>query len=186
MAKVKLTNLDEALKKVKVAVVDIAKEPKMLVAVGKYVRDRIFKTTKAGNTMGFNTSRPLKLLSLKALTIKLRRWHQKAGLPVGQGFGPAKSNLTYTGQMLDALDFEGKPSSKRTRIFVKPTVRNREGTGLRTKDKPTRRLTNLDVAKQVTEDGRPFIGLDDIGKKGVVNIVRKAIREEIRKNRLSK
>lgn len=70
-------------------------------------------------------------------------------VPVTGKYGSAaKSNLTLTGQMLDALTYTA--SRNKVRVFIKNTIRS-EG-------KFAKKLTNQQVAEYVSKD-RPFMAI---------------------------
>jgi hypothetical protein len=64
--------------------------------------------------------------------------------------GLEKSNLTLSGQMLEALDY--KSTSKGFTVFVKNTKRSKIGNEKKT-------ITNDKVAEYVSKQGRPFLAL---------------------------
>jgi hypothetical protein len=87
---------------------------------------------------------------------------------------PEKSNVTATGQMLDALT--GKTSGSKVTIFIKNTKRKRELSGSRST------LTNEQVRRYVEEEGkkREFLFLSDQDEKEVIEVATEIIRQNIR------
>lgn len=129
----------------------------LIESLAKYVRDRIYQFTKRGISLA--TEGKLKPLSPRY--VKWRRKVQRGLSKVKPGpfFSAARSNLTLTGQMLDALDFKADPKRQEFTVFVQDSGRDDD-------------LTNAEVAKEVAKFGRPFIGLD---KKGVDVVTRKIL-----------
>lgn len=80
---------------------------------------------------------------------------------------PGRSNLTFTGQLLDSLQVTSANRGKAT-IGVQG---RRAGSS----------LTNRDVARFVEEQGRPFLNLSDVEIKRVNELVTKRLTEELRK-----
>jgi hypothetical protein len=89
--------------------------------------------------------------------------------PTGDKFLAKRSNLTFTGQMLDALTFIS--TDKGARIFIKNTRRD-DG-----------KNTNSEIADYVQKQGRPFLELSEKEVKIVQSSLARSIREEIRKIR---
>jgi phage gpG-like protein len=181
----KVKNLETVLNKIKTALEALPEGAYLLEELAIMTRDRIFDITKSGYTLGFNTERKQKLKGLAWLTKRLRKWHQDKGLRTGSRFSPGKSNLTYTGQMLDAMDYSSNSRMQRFKIFVPETARKEVGSGPKHK-RNEENLNNAQVAKRVAKDGRPFLGIDRQGRQNIVNRVKRELRTVIRKNRLSK
>lgn len=170
----KVKNLDRVFRKLS-SVLDVANRKDVLTNLGQFASDRIVNTTKSGKSLVTDS----KILGLKNLTIKIRKWWKEKGKPVGRLFSPRRSNLTMTGQMLDAVQFKVIEAEKKVNIFVAPTSRPIEGPTLR--GQRPERLTNEQVARKVAKDGRPFMGMDDLGKRRMIEQVRRTVREEIKK-----
>jgi hypothetical protein len=146
-----------------------SKEKEVLEEIGTLAKDVIYKRTKAGR--GLDKSRKtLKSLNPLSNNYKLARKDIKLG-----EFGSRnKSNLTLSGQMLNALD--KKVHGKQVDIFIKNTARQAI--------KPTHKRpsqTNAQVANFVAENGRPFLGLADNEKKIVKNKYRNIIKAIVKK-----
>ena len=63
----------------------------------------------------------------------------------GERFSPNRSNLTYTGQMLNAIT--SKPTRSGFELQIKNTLRSDSSS------------SNKEIAKYVSEKGRPFFAL---------------------------
>lgn len=130
--------------------------------------DIIYKRVKAGGGVISDTVENAKPKKLRKLSKPyIRRRHLIDLGPFGR---PAKSNLTLTGQMLEALFV--KVTSKGFKIDVKNQVRLGGGS-----------LTNKQVANFVSEKGRPWLALtvteQRILLKEYGNIVRELARRII-------
>lgn len=77
---------------------------------------------------------------------------------------PAKSNLTFTGRMLDAI--RGKASSS-TKATVQ--IQGDHGDG----------LSNKDLAKYVAKAGRPFFNLTTLEVKQLSNTLREVVLKRV-------
>lgn len=149
--------------------------------VGMFIKDRIYSSTKRGNSLVTED----KLQPLSEGYIKKRRAikrgdNKKAkktsskvkkalGFSItttGPFFSPARSNLTMTGQMLEALVYRLGKKPGTVEVTVKDTGRKGED------------LTNLDVAKKVASAGRPFLGLDLKGE----DLIRRKVIAELRRS----
>lgn len=86
---------------------------------------------------------------------------------------PTKSNLTATGQMLNAL--KGIASGSIVTVFVADKARTRElGGGDSTK-------TNKEVARYADETGRPFLGITPQEEANARKEATKIIADEIKR-----
>lgn len=86
---------------------------------------------------------------------------------------PSTSNLTATGQMLDAL--RGRAGGGKVTIDIKPTKRKKGLYGKAPKD-----LTNEDVRKYVEDAGREFLKLSEVEKREVIDLTTQMILDELK------
>lgn len=86
---------------------------------------------------------------------------------------PETSNLTATGQMLDAL--RGRAGGGKVTIDIKPTKRKKGLDG-----KVPKNLTNDDVRKYVEEAGREFLKLSAVEKREVIDLTTQMILDELK------
>ena len=84
---------------------------------------------------------------------------------------PSKSNLTATGQMLDAL--RGRAAGGKVTIDIKPTTRRKELNGKRSG------LNNNQVRQYVEDAGREFLKLSPEEKQEVIDLATQLINEEL-------
>ena len=123
----------------------------------------------AGKDKDGNALKPLK--SKKGSTIDIRTRHKKR---LSKKTSPATSNLTATGQMLDAITYKIAPFL--IYIFVKDDKRKQELSGSHG------RLTNSRVARYAKEGGRSFMGLIKYERKALARKLREFILDRIRKS----
>lgn len=168
--------------------------------IATLVKDRIYQTVKTGYSMAGGEKH--RLAPLSASYKKYRAKYQTI-YKTGEFFSPSRSNLTFTGQMLNALDFKIVKTnlSGGFEIFVKNSLRQATNAidkiktaksllSKKTRRNATRalndrsgasseRLTNADVAAQVSENGRPFIGVDERTIQRIRSEVIKDLRRAI-------
>lgn len=161
----------------------------LLTQSGGYVRKRIYDFTKSGKSLV--TGSKLKELSPGYVKARrnLGRWHKKRSKrqkltdPIlgkfvpGDFFSPARSNLTLTGQLLDALIF----TIDRQRSSFTVTVNNkqRKASPMDRKDAGTK--TNYEVSISVARNGRPFIGLDEKGEEILRRNIIASLRRKLKR-----
>jgi hypothetical protein len=143
--------------KIRVATREASKEIIALVIELIKIRTRFESTGKDGA-----------LKELKESTIKFRERYSKRLHP---DTAPPTSNVTATGQMLDALT--GKASGSKVTIFIKNNKRRKELSGSRST------LTNEQVRKYV-ENEREFLVLRDDEKNQIIEVATEIIRQNIR------
>jgi len=170
---------------------DIGKDPNVLEDIGKFSLERIRATVRSGYSLDGDKKHKLKKLSesykdVRRGALKFRNINGKTVvMPEAderlkevdvQFFDPDLSNLTFTGQLMKALGFKTQPS--RRSVIVEVEDSSRKG--------KYEKLTNKEVAKHVSDNGRPFLGLDKTGVARINAIVKAFIRKEIIKQRLRK
>ena len=145
-----------------------ALSPRFMQSLAKQARDLIYKRVKSGKGITDNgdSSTRLKPLSSEYILQRkggvryffkdgtLRRVAKSKGFKIKKpSFGefgtPTKSNLTFSGQMLNAMGYKSSATGSRGvfEIFIKRSRRSDS-------DK-----TNADIASYVEENGRKFMGL---------------------------
>lgn len=173
---VRVKNLDRVVAKI-FTVLKVTRNQELMRDIGEFSKDRIFKMTKTGKSIFHPSAKTLKELSW--LYVKVRKWWKGKGKPAGAYFSPQRSNLTMTGQMLDALKYKYTRGSNKVNIFIEDSSRPVKGPVLRGK-KPEN-LTNAQVARRVAANGRPFMGMDDLGKRRIIQLAKRKLRDEIKK-----
>lgn len=109
------------------------------------------------------------LKSLKASTIKNREKYKDNLHP---DTSPSESNLTATGQLLDAI--QGKSAGSKVTIDIKKGKRKGELYGNKSK------ISNKEVRRHVEDNGREFLDLSKDEKKESEELAKEIILEEIR------
>lgn len=139
---------------------------------GKQARDIIYKRTKSGKGVASDTAERTSVKSLAALRsadyiAKRRRF----GVP-GRFGAPDRSNLTYSGQMLEALKWV--TGNNFFKVFVDDNKRKRFPLSPGTE-------TNKKIAEYVSEQGRPFLNMAVDELRIVTVEIQKMFTEEARK-----
>ncbi len=129
---------------------------KTLREVGEYAADRIAKRTRLGKGVDQEGGEPFPLKPLSEGYVKGRR-RRRDGLDTTTS--PKKSNLTYTGQMLRALQV--------LRVLPYQVI-----IGVKSTKRAGSDLNNSEVAGFVSKD-RPFLNLSKAELNGIQSLIRK-------------
>jgi len=129
--------------------------------LAKKARDIIYKRTKAGRgvTAIGPRAQPARLARLSTPYVERRKRTGVTG-PFGS---PGKSNLTYSGQMLESIRVQA--SARGFRVEIPNTKRANSN------------LSNSQVAQHVQDNGRPFFALTE----DEIQILVREIEREVRK-----
>lgn len=138
--------------------------------VGEFLIERIRIRTRLGYGVSGNMKPREKLKPLAETTKDIRKGFKKAG-KLSEFTTPGRSNLTFTGQMLDNLVVRVISMGK---IVI-------DVTGTRKKLKKDDLGTNKEVAQKVTDEGRPFMYLTDKDYKAVINFIRDGFKSILKK-----
>jgi hypothetical protein len=138
--------------------------PTTLSEMADFWKDRIYAVTKTGKSIIDGSS----LKKLSPSYVDFRRKYKGAK---GELFGPNKSNLTLTGQMLESL--HGTANFRTQSVSVNLIGTRDDG------------LKNSKLAEYVEEQGRPFLGLDQKGKERLKQFALRDIRRQL-KNRVQR
>lgn len=109
--------------------------------------------------------------SLKSLSVKYIEQRTKKSNRLHPDTSPEKSNLTATGQMLDAL--RGRAGGGKVTIDIKPTSRKKELNGKKSG------LNNNQVRQYVEDAGREFLKLSPQEKQEVIDLATQLINDEL-------
>lgn len=187
-----MANIKSTLKigRVETVIKKAFRDNDLLKELADYLKERIYSFTKRGISLVTNDKlKPLSpgyvkwrrtLGSSKQKNPARRRFDgfrqhrlgkkkkRNTNIQTGDFFSPARSNLTLTGQMLDALTTDVDTTIGQFKVTVKDNVR-RDG-----------EKTNLEVAKEVADNGRPFLGIDakgmDIMRRKVIQNLRRKLK----------
>ena len=145
-----------------------AKKSEILRLAKKLVVEVIKKRSRAGRSQVGG--------DFDALSDKYMETRRRYKKNLSKHTSPSKSNVTATGQMIDAI-FAAIDSSGRVSVDVKDTKRKKELTGKRG------RLTNQAVAALVETNGRLFLGLteeeEEVWVDALTEELSKYVREEL-------
>jgi hypothetical protein len=141
---------------------------------------------KGKTRQGFDMSRgnDVSQPRLKQSTIKQRERISKH-TETHDVFDAETSNLTFSGQMLDALEHsvrgdlvfvEVADSNRRPYSYV-PTRGKNKGQQVNVKNTPS----NKEVAKFLAEKGRTFLGLDEQSKQIIANKIKRLLRGTLKR-----
>ena len=164
---VKIIGLEKVMQSIK-AKLDFS-DPFVINELGEETVRLIKGFTRSGESIA-KTPEPV---PLKPLSEGYKRFRRKvaAGLkeikPDPDFFTPEFSNLTLTGQMLNSINFiQGPPNE--SSFTVKPFGTRNDG------------LTNEEVARRVSDNGREFIGLHDKGVEQLRQIILRNLRRRLK------
>lgn len=177
------------------------RDTRLLREVASFMRTRIYQYTKRGMSLATLRQRrgsgnklvgdAKKLKGLSPLYIEYRKSllkdqdkiaargvfgkrsrknsRKRALTKFGEFFSPSRSNLTLTGQMLDALKSDIDAVAGQATVYVDSTSRTDS------------ELNNAEVAKKVAEEGRPFLGLDRVGRDRIRRMAIAHIRRSLKR-----
>lgn len=100
MAKVKITGINEVQKKIESTFKKVRESQSLLTEIGEFTVSRIAGDARRGKPLNKKRSFP----ALKKTTVAIRDALAKTN-SVHPVFKPSRSNLTITGQLIDALKF---------------------------------------------------------------------------------
>jgi hypothetical protein len=142
--------------------------------------------TRSGKEASGGKYRSIK--SLAESTINQRRRMARYN-KTSELFSPEKSNLTFTGQLIESVKTLAIKVTQRM-VVVGPEgkrkpYKNKDGSNVgsspkRKGQKNAGPPTNEELGRYVAEQGRLFLFLDDKGKKQLKNIVLKHLRRQLK------
>ena len=110
--------------------------------------------------------------SLDGLSTSYVKFRERVKARLSKETSPNKSNLTATGQLLDAII--GEATGTIVKIFISPKPRKKELN-------PSANATNREIRKYVEEGGREFLGLTANERRVIEKEAAEVIKTEIRK-----
>lgn len=175
-------------------VIDEVFNPRFQSRLARLARSIIYKRVKSGFGVTSTGARRLKLKPLAEATIMARQGklairHKKGTTQkivldgvddrprqMGEGFAPARSNLTYSGQLLESIEIDvGRFGFS---IYIPDTVRRRYNQHQR------QRATNKEIAIYVQDAGRNFFELTNAEVDIIIRAINDFIKSTIRKRGL--
>jgi len=136
--------------------------PQALLQARDFWIKRVQRVTRSGKYIVTGA----KLKKLSKAYIDFRRSFSGR---TGEFFKPSKSNLTFTGQLLESLKARSNVRQQTITLFA--SGRRDDG------------LKNEEVAEYVAENGRPFLGIDQKGIDRIEQIGKRDIRRSWKKRR---
>lgn len=179
MARAKVLNIEKIQSSLRIMLDKFVSSKKVLDQIGEFSRDRIYSFAKSGKSL-FGDD-PKKFMSLSRGYINYRKKLEQTS-QMGDLFSPSRSNLTLTGQMLDALKYKIKSGSAMVEVFVEASARN-DTPQLTKRPKKGPRLNNAQVAESLAKRGRKFIGMDRLGRDRIKKLIIKELRIALRSRR---
>jgi len=168
-------------------------DPRFQSRLGRLAKSIIYKRVKAGygTTVGGRSRKKLKPLSTATVAVrsgKLMIRHQKGTSKkiymnqddrprqTGEFFSPARSNLTFSGELLNSIEIDvGRYGFS---IYIPDTTRRRYNKFTKT------RATNKEVAIYVQDAGRNFFELTGPEVDIIIKTINDFIKSTIRKKGL--
>ena len=198
MAKIKITGVDKVILSLKDLFENKVADTKLLLDIADFARSRIQSFTRSGKSLVTNSR--LKSLSesykdMRRGAVKYRTLKDGRVIVLPEPderlkevdtkfFDPDYSNLTFTGQLLNAIESRIKFADRVVEIFVNDETRT---SAYKSKSgRSPKPLTNYDVKELVEKAGRPFLGLDDKGIDRIKKLVLNNIRKQILRKGLKK
>jgi len=137
-------------------------QKKLLNQMGLVAIDLIVDRTRKGKGVKKTGGNRVKLKALSKAYIKYRKTQK-----LHSTTSPRKSNLTFTGQMLESVKI--LKSTKDSAFSIGPSGRRKDG------------KRNADVSRWVTEKGRPFMNLGKVEIRELHRILEARLKERVRK-----
>lgn len=175
----KVVGIDQLKNKIKIALDRTISSREMLDLAGDLATERIYKMTKTGYSLASGQKEKIAKLSDWYMTYR-RKYQENA--PTGEFFSPRRSNLTLSGQMLEALTYSIDRARRTVKVFVEASQRSPNPYPL--KGREEQNLNNAQVAREVARRGRPFIGLDLEGRRRIRNEIQSILRRTLRREGL--
>ena len=144
--------------------------------IGKRAVDYIKGETRSGNQL--QDGKKTKFPSLKRSTRNQREYLSQFNR-THSTFSATRSNLTLTGQLVDAVKFEVNGNT--ITVFVDKSNR----TGYKTGSSTLKSITNEALAEFLDDKGFGFLGLDKKGEQIVVREFEAALRRALKKSGLT-
>jgi hypothetical protein len=153
---------------------EIEYKKEMKKEIGDFVVDRIQRVTRSGKDPGRKSFKSLKK-STKMMRKSIAKYNKTHPL-----FKVPRSNLTITGQLVDSVSyvFKGKVIDIRPR-GIHSAYKGKPGKNRGGWDNGEGK-SNEEIAKNLLDQGRVFIGLDDVAKERINRILSKWARRLLR------
>lgn len=138
--------------------------------IGKKSVDYIRGVTRSGKNLASNS----KHAPLADSTVRNRKYLDDFN-STASTYSPKRSNVTFSGQLLDSLTFE--KVTRGINILFPPDLRK----PYRTANKAGKANSNKKIYEYLVEQGRGFLGIDDKLKGIIKSTIRNFLRRSLRK-----
>jgi len=166
-----IKNIGIIRKKIDIKMKNKLEDSTLLKEIAELVVYNIKGYTRKGKTMVTDGN----LKTLEKSTIKNRKYLAKNN-PTHPSFKPPKSNLTITGQLLDALVYRIKTVGSKITIYFNNNIRKPYKGN---KGQPiSKTITNYDLYKHLKRD-RPVLDTNEKLSKQIVQRVKRFLRRSI-------
>jgi ABC-type Fe3+-citrate transport system substrate-binding protein len=165
-----VNDLNKVFKRVNKEIKRVISDPKIMKSFGEDAVNIIKVRTSQGFGVNRNEGQKQKLAELKDSTIEYRKRYKRRLAP---GAGPAKSRLTFTGEMLDSIGF--KPLARTVKIFLKGKHKNSNVTN--------EELAAIHHRGRSDMAARPFLYLAKKEIDTLIESLRREVKKRLRKFR---
>lgn len=175
MAKVKIKNLENVKNNIRREFDKIRRDPNLLTQIGEVTSEFIVKTSQTGKSPESGETFP----SLSRSWMKTRERLKKFNSTGDFYLGTSKSNVTFTGKLLESLKKYRINQSEGLVIF------DPEGShpGYRTGGGRTKSITFKTLLTYLADQGRVVLVINKSLEKRVNVLVKKFIRDKIKKSK---
>lgn len=175
MAKVVIKNLfkvkNSIEKQIRLAIFQTIREEK--------ITEKIAEVLKDTNRSGIDPSTGLAHKPLSQSTIDRRNKLSKVNLTHTE-FSPSKSNLTFSGKLIDSIKAFSRPA--KSLIEIKVTGTHQQYTGIK-KKKLGKRIRNEEIQKHLSDQGRNLLGLSPQVSDKIIKIIKEKLINILKRNR---
>lgn len=199
MAKVEIKNTRKVLKELKKLFKSVSKSKKLTNEIGDFSVKRIKQAARSGKSLESNNTRE-KLPKLKRFTKKLREALLDTAPELFDDLAkPGRSNVTLTGQLVDAVNYEVKNNKifividglrtnidfeslyKTAKIKFGPRDERTKILGFATSWlDDSQEILNRKVYENLKDLGFGFIGMDKKGQDRIIQLVLREFRRQIK------
>lgn len=173
MSSVKILNMKNVQASIKRKIEQAMSDVNLLNQIG----ETVVKDNRSNARLGKDPDKKRWSKQLAKSSIKSRKQLAEHN-STSEFYGPTKNNLTFSGQLLNAIAFKAMPHLKQISILFENNTR----TPYKTKaGKAIKAPTNSELY-DIHKDKRPFIGVGEALRKRIVNLTKSYLRRNIRKS----
>lgn len=172
--KVKFKNLKKVQDSIREAFSEVVHSPTLLKKVGEEVVSYTKIKSRSGFSLGSGGNR---FPALADSTVGRRRALAKVN-ETHRAYSAARSNLTFTGQLIDSIKVLNVQASKAI-VEIGPTGKRRKLKGVRGKPLKVSDANNSEVYSRLKELGFLIFGKDGALERKVLNLVKREMRRAL-------